>query len=386
MSHTIGIDARKIEDFGIGTYIRHLLSGLAEIDEGNDYVVLIAPEQRELLAHLPDNFRLVGESARVYSMRELVTISWKLFRLRLDLYHATHYVLPAVVTGRAVVTIHDIIHLLYPQFLPSPLAYFYAQRMIGRSLLRGDQIIADSQNTKADLVEFFQVEGEKISVVYPGVSKRFRIEVPVEDRQRILERYDIRRPYVLFVGNPKPHKNLDRVVAAFARALKQNDFDADLVCVGDRGGRDLKTRQRAEQLGISDRVKLVGHVADEELPAFYQSAQLFLYPTLYEGFGLPVVEAMASGAAVVTSNSSALKEIAEGYADLVNPVDTEEIAQAITHSMTDPEHRQALRALGRRRAEDFSWERISREYATVYERVREVREERVAKRKGQSRA
>ena len=369
MPHTIGIDARKLEDFGIGTYIRHLLGGLAEIDRDNRYLVLVAPEQREQLWHLPDNFQLVPESARVYSLRELATVSWKLFRLRLDLYHATHYVLPAVVPSRAVVTIHDIIHLLYPEFLPSAMAYFYAQRMIGRSLLRGDQIIADSQNTKADLVEFFQVDGEKIRVVYPGVAERFRRELPREQIDGVLERYSIRRPYLLFVGNPKPHKNLDRVVRAFAEALGECAFEGELVCVGDRGGRDLKTRQRAEQLGIADRVRLVGHVGDDELPAIYQAAELFLYPTLYEGFGLPVVEAMASGVPVITSNSSALKEVAEGYADLVNPVESGEIAHAITHCMTDPDHREALRALGRRRAEDFCWKRTAERTLEVYRKA-----------------
>ena len=116
MPHTIGIDARKLEDFGIGTYIRHLLGGMAEIDRENRYLVLVAPEQREQLWHLPDNFQLVPESARVYSLRELATVPWKLFRLRLDLYHATHYVLPAVVTSRAAASLLAIPPLLNPDF------------------------------------------------------------------------------------------------------------------------------------------------------------------------------------------------------------------------------------------------------------------------------
>ena len=136
MPSTIGIDARKLTDFGIGTYITNLIRALAEIDQENEYVLFVGLPGRDLLSDLPENFRLVFESSPVYSIRELVALSWKLFRLRLDLYHSTHYVLPAVVRCRVVVTIHDIIHLLYPEFLPNRLAFLYAQRMIHRSLTR----------------------------------------------------------------------------------------------------------------------------------------------------------------------------------------------------------------------------------------------------------
>src|SRR5262249_47177243 len=158
----IGIDARKIRDFGIGTYIRNLVRGLAQLDQENRYLLLVGPNGPEVLAGLPDNFQLVAERARVYSARELWSLSWRLWRMRLDLYHATHYVLPLVVPCKAVVTIHDIIHLLYPEFLPSRLAFFYAQRMIRRSLTRSDRVIAVSQNTRSDLLRFFDADGRSI--------------------------------------------------------------------------------------------------------------------------------------------------------------------------------------------------------------------------------
>jgi len=366
LSYHIGIDARKIDDFGIGTYIRNLVRGLGELDQENQYVLFVGTQNRDTLDQLPENFRVVIERSPSYSARELITLSWRLFRLRLDLYHSTHYVLPAVVPCKAVVTIHDIIHLLYPEFLPSPLAFFYAQRMIRRSLSRGDRIIADSQNTKTDLMEYFDVDGRKIRVVYPGVAESFRDRVSREELDRRLAEFQIQRPYLLFVGNPKPHKNLDNVIKAFARALEIHPFEADLVCVGDRGSIEFKIQQRASQLGISDRLKLLGHVDDEALPALYQGATLFLFPTLYEGFGLPVVEAMASGAPVVTSNTSALKEVAEGYAHLVNPLDVEEIAKAIAQCMADEDHRDALTKLGLRRAEDFRWTRTAEQTLDVY--------------------
>ncbi|TNF72655.1 MAG: hypothetical protein EP299_09395, partial [Acidobacteria bacterium] len=174
MPYNIGLDARKLSDFGIGTYIRNLVYALSEIDQENLYTLFVGQKHEDELLDLPDNFRTVVERSPVYSARELAALSWRLFRLDLDLYHSTHYVLPAMVPCRAVVTIHDIIHLLYPEFLPSSLAFFYAQRMIRRSLTRGDRIIADSQNTKTDLMDYFDVDGRKIRVIYPGVGNRFR--------------------------------------------------------------------------------------------------------------------------------------------------------------------------------------------------------------------
>ncbi|HVT57225.1 MAG TPA: glycosyltransferase family 1 protein [Thermoanaerobaculia bacterium] len=366
MAYTIGLDARKLQDFGIGTYIRNLVRGLAQIDRENRYTLLVRPEDREALAELPENFALATETAPAYSARELINLSWRLWRRHLDLYHSTHYVLPAVLTSRVVVTIHDIIHLLYPEFLPSRFAFLYAQRMIRRSLSRGDRIIAVSQNTKTDLVQHFEVDPGKIQVVYNGVEDSFRRRLPPAEIEHWLRSLELTQPYLLFVGNPKPHKNLDTVVQAYARARQLSPFTAQLVCAGNRSGSEFKIRQRAQHLGIGDQVRLLGHVAQEALPALYQGATLFLYPTLYEGFGLPVIEAMASGVAVVTSNNSALKEIADGYAHLVDPLDIAGLAKAIAQCMGDAEHRAALARLGLRRAEDFRWEQTAKKTLEVY--------------------
>ncbi|HXU45936.1 MAG TPA: glycosyltransferase family 1 protein [Thermoanaerobaculia bacterium] len=366
MPYTIALDARKIRDFGIGTYVRNLVAGLAGIDRENRYLLLAPPEDRELLSGLPANFEVVPESSGVYSLREVASLSWRLLRLRPDLYHATHYVLPLYVPGKVVVTIHDIIHVLYPEFLPNGLAFVYATHMIRRSLERGDRIVAVSVNTRQDLIDHFGVDGQKIEVVYNGVEEIYRRPLAPEEIERRLAALGVERPYLLFVGNPKPHKNLDNVVKAYARARRLGGFDAALVCVGDRTPGESRIRQRAEQLGVGDRVKLLGHVEQDDLPALYQGAALFLYPTLYEGFGLPVVEAMASGVPVITSNTSALKEIAEGYGHLVDPLDLDAMALAITRCMTDAEYRTQLIEGGRLRARAFRWEEAARSTREIY--------------------
>lgn len=366
MAHTIGIDARKLHDFGIGTYVRNLIYHLAEIDAENQYVLFTGPQRKDALLDLPENFRIVTESSPVYSLRELLALSVKLFRLKLDLYHATHYVLPAISPCRVVVTIHDVIHLLYPEYLPNRLAFFYAQRMIRRSLARSDRIITVSRNTRSDLGRFFDLDTKKVRVVYNGVEDVFRQEMAQDDLDRWLGQLKLEQPYLLFVGNPKPHKNLPNVLRAYARARQLHDFDAPLVFVGDRGDAESQLRHLAESLGIRDKVLMLGHVAQEALPAVYRGASLFLYPTLYEGFGLPVIEAMASGVAVITSDNSALKEIAEGYAHLVNPLDVEALAKAIAHCLRDEEHRTALAKLGLRRAADFDWRKTAEETLETY--------------------
>ena len=369
MSSRIGIDARKLTDFGIGTYISNLLCALAEIDWENEYVLFVGTPARDLPAHRPENFQLVFEKAPVYSARELTTLSWKLLRLKLDLYHATHYVLPAVVRCKAVVTIHDIIHLLYPEFLPNRLAFLYAQRMIRRSLTRGDRVIADSQNTKKDLMDYFETDGRKIEVIYPGVADLFRRPMETAAVDRVLARHGLERPYLLFVGNPKPHKNLDNVVTAFARVVNADRFEGDLVCVGGRDQNQVRIAHRAARLGVEDRIKLLGHVAEEDLPGLYRGARIFLYPTLYEGFGLPVVEAMASGVPVITSSTSSLKEISSGYAELVDPLDVEQMAATIIRCLGDEQLLARLRAAGLERAEHFSWRRTAERTLAVYERT-----------------
>lgn len=369
MPYTIAIDARKLRDYGIGTYVRNLIRELGRLDAENRYLLLVGPRGQGTLRRLPDNFRQIVVRSPVYSLRELLRLSWELLRLRVDLYHATHYVLPALVPCKAVVTIHDIIHLLYPEFLPNRMAFFYAQRMIRRSLQHGQRIITVSRNTRDDLTGYFRMEGEKIEVVYNGIEDAFRDRLSGADLDRWMKNLGLERPYLLFVGNPKPHKNLDNVVKAYARALKLHDLPHALVCVGDRDGGEFKIRQRAEQAGIGERLLILGHVAQEALPAVYQGASLFLYPTLYEGFGLPVVEAMASCVPVITSNTSALKEIAAGYAHLVNPLDVEGIAQAIVQCVTDKEHRESLCKLGQRRSQDFRWSVAAEKTLAIYREV-----------------
>ena len=364
----IGLDARKLTHFGIGSYVRNLLEAVGRNPESAAYRfrVYVPSADREAVPPLPEHFEIVAEESPGYSLSELTRFAWRLMRDRLDLFHATHYVVPPLYRTRAVVTIHDIIHVLYPQFLPNRGALLYARVMIGRALRRADRIITVSFNSKRDLVDYFGISPARIDVVYNGVAKRFREDVTSEEKERVATKYGLPRPYLLFLGGEKPHKNVRNVLRAFAQASRESALPHALVLAGPMPANKSRVEALIQGLDLSTRVFRPGIVPEEDLPGLFGGSEALLYPTLYEGFGLPVVEAMACGVPVLTSSTSALQEIAGGYALLVDPMDVSAIAKGIAEIATNAQRRAELVALGRRRAADFSWDRAAAQTLKVY--------------------
>lgn len=364
----IGFDARKLTHFGIGSYIRNLLEavGRSPASEAYRFRVYVPARDREAAPALPAHFEIVSEDSPGYSVAELTGFAWRLMRDRLDLFHATHYVIPPLYRTRAVVTIHDIIHVLYPQFLPNRAALLYARVMIGRAMRRADRIITVSYNSKRDLVDYFGISPARIDVIYNGVAARFREDVSAAERERVAAKYGLSRPYLLFLGGEKPHKNVRNVLRAFAEARRERALPHALVLAGPMPANVSRVEALIAGLDLTSRVFRLGIVPDEDLPGLFAGSDAFLYPTLYEGFGLPVVEAMACGVPVLTSSNSALQEIAGGYADLVDPLDVQAIARGIAELATNPTRRAELVELGKRRAADFSWDRAAAQTLKVY--------------------
>jgi glycosyltransferase involved in cell wall biosynthesis len=366
---TIGVDARKLKDFGIGSYIRNLLEAMANRPEAARFRFRVYTRRadRDVMPPLAANFEVVEEDSPGYSLAELTRFAFRLYRDRLDLFHATHYVLPPL-RSRAVVTIHDIIHLLYPQFLPSRAALVYARVMIRRALRRADRIITVSYNSKRDLVDYFGIVPARVDVIYNGVSPQFRPDVPEEERTRVAAKCGLRRPYLLFLGGEKPHKNMQNVVRAFGEARRiRPDLPHVLALAGPMPRNSARIDALIAALDLAAAIARPGLVDEEDLPGLLAGADALLYPTLYEGFGLPVVEAMACGTPVLTSSTSALQEIAGGYAYLVDPLDVDAIARGIIALATDPKVRADFVELGRKRALDFSWDKAAERTLEVYE-------------------
>jgi glycosyltransferase involved in cell wall biosynthesis len=365
----IGIDARKLHDFGIGTYIRNLLRQLARLDRDTEFVLLCRPEDAVSLASLGNNFRPVVETAANYSIAEQVRIPLALQREGVTLFHAPHYVLPPLVRCRSVVTIHDCIHLMFPQYLPNRVALGYARTSIRLAARRATRVLTVSESSKRDILRFVDTEPDKIDVIYNAYDERFGVEPREEDVVRVRERYQLHDEFVLYAGNVKPHKNLERLIEAFDRVRKRGLDHLKLVIIGDEISKYTSLRRAVHKHQLHKYVRFLGYLPEETLAVMYRLAGVFVFPSLYEGFGLPPLEAMASGTPVVTSNVSSLPEVAGDAAVLVDPYDADSIAGGIEHVLTDETVRRALRRKGVARAKQFSWEESVRRVREIYEQV-----------------
>ena len=364
---TIAVDARKLADFGIGTYLRGLLGALGRIDSESRYLLLAPAGARELLPGLPANFSWIEEDAPGYSLREQWSIGQHLARHRPDLFHSPHYVLPLRTPTKVVVTIHDLIHLLFPEFLPHPLALPYARLLLRRAVRRADRILTVSAATASDLERHLGVARERIDVVWNGVDDAFRRRREPAGLAPELDGLGLAPGYFLFLGNPKPHKNLERVVRAFARLPPDG---RRLVVAGAADTADAAAIHLwARELALGERLIVLGRIAQDRLPALVQGALALVFPSLYEGFGLPLVEAMAAGTPVIASTTPALVEIAGGAAELVDPLDVGAIAGAMALLAADPGRCSALGRAGLERADAFRWESTAAGTLAVYQRV-----------------
>jgi glycosyltransferase involved in cell wall biosynthesis len=365
----IGIDARKLHDFGIGTYIRNLLRQLARMDCQTEFVILCRPEDRETLAALGENFRAVVQTAANYSVSEQVRVPLALAREGVTLFHAPHYVLPPLVRCKAVVTIHDCIHLMFPQYLPNRFAYAYARTSIRLAARRATRILTVSESSKRDILRFVDTEPEKIDVIYNAYDDRFAIDPREEDVVRVRERYQLESEFVLYAGNVKPHKNLERLIEAFHLVRNRGLDHLKLVLIGDEISKYTALRRAVHHHQLHKYVRFLGYLPEVTLAVMYRLAGVFVFPSLYEGFGLPPLEAMASGTPVVTSNVSSLPEVAGDAAILVDPYDPRAIADGIYRVLTDEHLRRDLRRKGVARAGMFSWEQSVRRVRAIYDEV-----------------
>jgi glycosyltransferase involved in cell wall biosynthesis len=368
----IGIDARKLHDFGIGTYIRNLVRQLAQLDHQTEFVLLCRPEDAPWLATLGENLRPVAETSGNYSIIEQIRIPLALKREGVTLFHAPHYVLPPLVPCRSVVTIHDCIHLMFPQYLPNRLALGYARASIVAAARRATRVLTVSESSKRDILRFVDIKPEKIDVIYNAYDLRFTVEPREEDVSRVRERYQLQDEFVLYAGNVKPHKNLERLIEAFHLVRRRGLDHLKLVLIGDEISRYAALRRAVHRHQLHQYVRFLGYMPEETLAVMYRLAGVFVFPSLYEGFGLPPLEAMASGTPVVTSNVSSLPEVAGDAAVLVDPYDPNAIANGIYQVLTDSQFRRDLLARGAVRARQFSWEQSVRRVREIYREVGEA--------------
>lgn len=346
----------RVRFYGLG---RWLDAGALEAADG------FAPAQppRSLRSVLAGNRLAVRAFASVMPLVQ----RWQLRGEGASLFHSPNFFLPPV-RGRSVVTVHDLSHLVYPQFHPAA-RVDYMLRMLPRSLARADHVVTVSESARQDLMVRLGVPGERISAVPLGVDAAFRPHSPLE-LAPVLQRWGLQAGgYSLCVGTIEPRKNLLRLLAAYEALPLALRVRFPLVLAGSRGWRSEAIHARMEAAAAQGWLRYVQFVAQGDLPALYAGAALFAYPSLYEGFGLPVLEALASGVPVVTSGVSSLPEVVGGAALLVDPLDVDALAAALRRGLEDAPWRLQARSGGLLRAQAFSWERCVDGTVQVYARA-----------------
>lgn len=390
----IGIDANYLifEKAGIGKYTQNIIKNLLKIDRKNHYFLYFSffrhssnrrKEIDEFLSQIKSKKVTVRISHLPAAWQEWLTGSpippFRFFGDKLDIFFAPYaasvpksrYWGKDQKPPKIVTTVHDLVFLRYPEHRGKKLSQFYLKRH-QIAAQNSQKLMAVSLSTKEDLINLLKVDTRNIKVVYEAADIKFRPLKKKEvsrARQIIGQYFNPKTKYILSVGTLEPRKNLARLITAFSllpNALKQK---YQLVLVGGKGWNNRTLLQTINNLNLKDRVILTGFVKDDDLPYIYNQASIFVYPSLYEGFGLPVLEAMAAGVPVVTSNLSSLPEVAGRATCLINPTDEKAIAQAIVKVLSQPKFAQKLIKQGFIQAKKFSWGKAAQETLDLFEKI-----------------
>jgi glycosyltransferase involved in cell wall biosynthesis len=385
----IGIDARGIYKHldGVGRYSFSLIRHLAQIDPVNAYVVFRNRGCDQPIVVAP-NFREVQIGFPALSLRSILYLGHLVKREGLDLFHSLFPVTPLHGVRNLMVTVHDVMALNFPGFFSDRgivgqrAAYYFHKQMIRQAVRRSRTIIAVSHNTKKDLVDLFGIDPDKIQVIHEATESRFTRIHEADALRGFRETYHLPERFILYLGNAKPYKNLAFLVNAFNLLRQRYDSGCKLVIAGKRE-RYYQKRDRhyealnrqVQTLGIGEHVQMVDYVPDEKLPLLYNAADLFVFPSLYEGFGLPALEAISCGTPTIVSKTSSLPEVVGNGALLIDPYDVEELAETMRRLLTDEPLRSSLCEKGLAESRQFSWERAARETLELYRTLSDMMQE-----------
>jgi glycosyltransferase involved in cell wall biosynthesis len=379
----IAFDARPLVKYktGIGKYTENLLRHICDISSDSELLLFSNKEisfNKEKNVEYAIRKRLFGKyNSSLWFQLSLPFYLNSRSDNKIDLFHGTMAMLPLAATVPMVITIYDLVLEKFPEtmYWKNWLSLKTLMRASARKALK---IIAISENTKKDIMDCFGIEDEKIRVIYLGVDRQFSPQ-PDPNEAGVLSKYNLPSGYILSVGTLEPRKNILRLINAYKMVASSGEPVPKLVIVGGHGWRNEDLGKLVRESGLADRVVLVGYVPDEDLPTLYRNATVFVYPSLYEGFGLPPLEAMACGTPVITSNLSSIPEVVGDAGIVIDPYNTTEIARAIASVLNNEELRESLRTSGLVRSRLFNWDKTALETLKLYQ---EVIEESKAKRHG----
>lgn len=363
-------------EFGVGTYTRNVVRTLGRLDRENKYFLIGSPEKVKEIGSLPANFHTVPLLEPDTTTKGYFEFRVILKRLECDLVHIPHlFWIPRALPCPYVMTVHDLLEHMSRAKGRSNLRRSLHYQLTRHVLRSAARIFAVSQFSKSEIEKLFGIPSSRIDVVYNAIDERFlHGHASAADRQLIAERYLVTYPFLLYAGRISPHKNLVRIIEAFSALRgeldKEDKFpDLKLIIIGDDLSGHPDLRRTVVRSGVQNDVRFLGFVPIEILRIFYDVARVFLFPSLYEGFGLPPLEAMAHGTPVVTSNTSSLPEVVGNAAVLVNPENVFEIMRATHRVLIDQNLREKLKARGYEQAKRFSWDNSVRRILKVYEEV-----------------
>lgn len=372
----IAIDAHMVgeRESGNETYTLNLIKALGQLSEENRYYLFTPrPDLLGARLHTPSHsLRITRVGPPNPLVRIPISMPLACRRLGALLLHV-NYIAPPLCPCPTVVTIHDLSFEFFPHLF-SPRDYLVLSRLVPYSARRAAKVITVSENSKRDIMRRYRLPEERIAVTYEGADDRFK---PLQDEaglEAIKRKYEIVGRFILALGNLEPRKNLGRLVEAYGALRRGGRIEHKLVVVGRARWRESELYRVVRERGLVGEVIFTGYLPQEDLPLLYNAADLFLFPSLYEGFGLPPLEAMACGTPVIASNSSSLPEVVGDAGLLVDPHDTSAIAQAIDDLLTRPDRRSELSAKGLRRAALFSWHKMAQETLEIYHEVCRNRE------------
>jgi glycosyltransferase involved in cell wall biosynthesis len=372
----VAIDIRRINEFGIGTYTRNAIRTLTRLDRENEYFLIGIPGRLGDIEPLPPNFVTVPAQPNEFSLSSYLELHRILLEKDCDLLHVPHlFWKPQAIPCPYVVTVHDLLDHMYRAKSSSGVKRSLHFRFTKRVLHHAARIFAVSNFSKKDTERLFQVAPEKIVVIYNAIDDRFRQgHASAADRQFIAERYQVNHPFLLYAGRISPHKNVVRIIEAFsalkAELHKVGQFeDLKLIVIGDELSKHPDLRRAVIKSGVTHDVRFLGFVPIEVLRIFYDQAKIFVFPSLYEGFGLPPLEAMAHATPVVTSNTSSIPEVVGNAAVMVNPENVFEIMRALYKVLLDQPTREKLKARGLEQSQKFSWDESVRRMLKIYHEV-----------------
>lgn len=364
MTKTVAIDARWLVG-GIGTYTENLLCGLGNGANGMEFRAIARRADVGRVKELCCRVTVVD--VPIYTVMEQLLIPRA--ARGCDLLHVPHFNIPLLHRRPLVVSIMDVIHLRSPEYRNSLSSLLYARPMLAAAARRADHIFTVSNYSKVQIMEALGTPASRISVIHCGVDARFHQNGCPEDSQPSVEVLEVRRPYLLYVGNLKPHKNVSTLLRAFAHLRNAGTIPHSLLIVGDDARWKRSVVEECVRLGICDSTVLVPYVSAEILPKIYAGADLLVMPSTAEGFGLPVLEAMASGTPVLSSNAASLPEVAGDAALYFDPASQEELASQILRILESSELRESLCKLGLQRAKKFSWQESIRKHMEIYSQL-----------------